>query len=162
MRPLAVTGLVRQRPYDPFDRPIRARDQEFGDVLAEGVYWLLDERPEHGWSVAADRWHWERFLARRRNFIERVLRRVRESPETARFDRKDAEASLQAALGRLSRIEPEFCVAYLEAWLEDRIRWEKHLSGLPKHLPSFADAAEYLVGEGKPGLRWKHRVPDNL
>ncbi|GAA0989005.1 hypothetical protein GCM10009555_071990 [Acrocarpospora macrocephala] len=162
VRPLAVTGMVRQRPYDPFDRPIRARDQEFGDVLAEGVYWLLDERPEHGWSVAADRGHWERFLARRRDFVEGVLRRVRESPETVPFDRKAAEASLQAALGRLSRIEPEFCVAYLEAWLEDRVRWEKHLSGLPKHLPSFADAVEYLVGEGKPGLRWKHRVPDNL
>jgi len=44
LQPLAVTGAVRQSPYDPYRSPERARAEEFGDVLAEGVFWLLDQR----------------------------------------------------------------------------------------------------------------------
>ncbi|GAA0410532.1 hypothetical protein Acor_14240 [Acrocarpospora corrugata] len=157
VRPLAVTGMVKQRPYDPFDREGRARDQEFGDVLAEGVYWLLDEGSGRGWSAAADHRHWERFLIRRRKFVEHVLRRVRASPETVKSDPKSMEASLLAALGRLSRIEPKFCVEYVEAWLEDRIRWEKYLGGLPKYPGRVGGAAEWLIGEGSRRTDRGHR-----
>ena len=40
---VAITGKVRQYPYDPFRTPDRARGEELGDVLAEGIYWLLDQ-----------------------------------------------------------------------------------------------------------------------
>ncbi|GAA1016845.1 hypothetical protein Aple_042720 [Acrocarpospora pleiomorpha] len=159
LRPLAVTGMVRQRLFDPFDRPVRARDQEFGDVLAEGIFWLLDEPSRRGWSEGADQQHWARFLSRRRMFIDDVLHRVRASPIFPSFHRKAAEDCLLAALGRLSLIKPEFCVAYLDAWREDRIRWERHLSGLPNYSSSLADAVGLLVKEGKPELRWRHRHP---
>ncbi len=60
-----------QHPYDPYRTPDRARSEEFGDVLAEGIFWLLDEGKtlDH----AADPRHWELFLARRRRFIDHVL-----------------------------------------------------------------------------------------
>ena len=39
---LATSGsLAEQLPYDPFADPQRAAGQEFGDVIAEGIYALL-------------------------------------------------------------------------------------------------------------------------
>jgi hypothetical protein len=70
LQPTAITGQVRQYPYDPFRTPERARAEELGDVLAEGIYWLLDQ----GRSVIdADRAHWEKFLEKRAEFIRDVL-----------------------------------------------------------------------------------------
>src|SRR5215472_18381099 len=66
----AAPGKVIQRPYDPFHKPERARAEELGDVLAEGVFWLLDQ----GKSIQdADLRHWKDFLVRRGAFINHVL-----------------------------------------------------------------------------------------
>ncbi|MEU8363429.1 hypothetical protein AB0C27_46175 [Nonomuraea sp. NPDC048882] len=154
LRPLAVTGEVRQRVYDPFDQPIRARDQEFGDVLAEGVYWLLDRR--EGLGGAVDVRHWEDFLARRRAFITDVLGRVRRLG--ARQDATAMENSLLAALGRLNSIEPEFCVRYLKGWNEDRYQWVQHLRKHSRLTANVSDALKWLVKDGAPALNHKLRI----
>ncbi|MGW0808792.1 hypothetical protein [Nonomuraea sp. NPDC002799] len=151
LRRLAVTGMVRQRAYDPFDRPIRARDQELGDVLAEGIYWLLDEAL--GWKSATDPGHWRHFLSRRRAFIEDILLRVRRLPLGSTPDPHAMEQSLMAALGRLSRIEPEFCVTYLKAWTEDSRRWADHLALTPQFLSDTVSAINWLVKDGASPLR---------
>ncbi|WP_061299932.1 hypothetical protein [Herbidospora cretacea] len=129
LRSLAITGEVSQRKYDPYDRPERARDQEFGDVLAEGIYWLLDAQTGEDWRRAADHAHWTRFLRRRKLFIENVLRRSALIQESQR--RHAVQRSLLAALHRLNQIEPEFCVRYLDAWAADRERWAQHLRAIP-------------------------------
>ncbi|MGA5757398.1 hypothetical protein [Nonomuraea bangladeshensis] len=154
LRRLAVAGQVRQRPYDPFDRPVRARDQEFGDVLAEGVYWLLDGDPTAEWGSAADAAYWRDFLARRQRFVEDVLSRVRRLPPGPRHNRHAMENSLLAALGRLRRIEPELCAGYLKAWAVDRERWAAHLDELPHLEFAAADAIKWLVKDGERGLHW--------
>ncbi|MFC4114766.1 hypothetical protein [Nonomuraea zeae] len=154
LRRLAVTGKVAQRPYDPFDQPVRARDQEFGDVLAEGVYWLLDGDDSGGWQAATDPAHWRRFLNRRRGFIEDVLHRVRRLPLGSTLSRQAVENSLLAALGRLNRIDPEFCVCYLKAWVVDRRQWTAHLTKIPQLDSSATDAVKWLVKDGARQLRW--------
>lgn len=152
LRRLALTGMVRQRPYDPFDRPARARDQELGDVLAEGIYWLLDEQTGTGWRGATDVRHWSRFLLARKEFVENVLERVRRLPPGSRPDRKAMESSLLAALGRLRRIEARFCVAYVRAWTEDRHRWAEHLHRLPVLETDAVTAMKWLVKNGEKPL----------
>ena len=42
LQPVATVGQVLQYPDDPY-RVDRARAEEFGDVLAEGTFWLLDQ-----------------------------------------------------------------------------------------------------------------------
>ncbi|MEV0618010.1 hypothetical protein AB0I81_32125 [Nonomuraea sp. NPDC050404] len=158
LRRLAVTGMVRQRAYDPFDRPARARDQEFGDVLAEGVYWLLDSAKDGSWAAAAGARHWAGFLARRRAFILDVLLRVKRLPPGSEPDPQAMEASLRAALGRVSRIEPAFCVAYIEAWKRDRLRWIEHLKKHTLLAADVPDALKWLVKDGAPGLNYQHRT----
>jgi hypothetical protein len=158
LRMLAVTGEVRQRPYNPYDRPVRARDQEFGDVLAEGVYWLLDDGESRDWQAAADAAYWLEFLGRRRVFIGDVLHRVRRLPAGSGLDRAAVESSLLAALGRLHRIEPEFCVAYIKAWAEDRETWAGHLDRVRKGGSDVSQAVKRLVKNGATPLKWKSRL----
>ena len=59
LQSVATVGEVLQDPYDPYC-PERARAEEFGDVLAEGTFWLLDQ----GRSASdGDLAHWRDFLA---------------------------------------------------------------------------------------------------
>ncbi|MFI7697620.1 hypothetical protein [Nonomuraea sp. NPDC049480] len=164
LRPLAVTGTVAQRPYDPFDRPIRARDQELGDVLAEGVYWLLDGKEGTGWEAATDPAHWRRFLAERKVFINDVHRRVKRLPACLAANPQAMVSSLQAALGRLDLINEQLCVSYLKAWMEDRRQWADYLAETPQLKSLAADAIKWLTRDGMPKLRWwmsmqRHDIP---
>ncbi|MFI0418486.1 hypothetical protein [Spongiactinospora sp. 9N601] len=126
LRRVAVTGRAFQAPYDPFAHPDRARAEELGDVLAEGVYSLLDV----GGTVRhADRGFWVGFLGRRRRFIDDVSRRVERCPDTP--ERRRMTLSLKAAHGRLQFITPDLCADYLHAWLADRTRWRRFARRLP-------------------------------
>jgi hypothetical protein len=124
LRPFArTTGTAVQKPYDPFADVMRARSEEFGDVLGEGVFWLLDQ----GKRVQdADEGYWRRFLHERQAFITDVLRRADYAP-MAVLDRERMKVALRAARGRSTLIAPELCVQYLKAWRTDRGRWRRHL-----------------------------------
>ncbi|MFI7616866.1 hypothetical protein ACIBP6_37125 [Nonomuraea terrae] len=143
LRRLAVTGSVKQCPYDPFDHPARALHQEFGDVLAEGVYWLLDEG--ESWRVAAEEAYWEKALARRREFIDDVWRRVKELSADLFTNRSSIEASVSAASDCHVFIKPELCVRYLNAWAEDRRRWADHIDKTPYIGSSAQDVKKHLI-----------------
>lgn len=127
LQPVTTTGQVRQKASDPFRTPSRARAEELGDVLSEGVYWLLDD----GSSILkADQAFWAIFLAKRRKFVERVLTMVEgEDIEPEAKIRK--VASLKASRGRLARITPELCAKFLKAWSADRQRWQRYIQKLP-------------------------------
>jgi len=141
LRRLAVTGEVWQAPYDPFRTPDRARAEELGDVLAEGVFWLLDEGKCV--SDADDPQHWEMFLSKRRAFIEHVLELLPRAEVEPAERRRMAEA-LKAARGRLALIEPDLCVSYLKAWRADQKRWRAFVHRLP-YKTSMGDALRWLT-----------------
>jgi hypothetical protein len=123
---MAVTGSVRQRCYDPFANPARAVAEEFGDCLAEGLYWLLDEGQgvEH-----ADTAFWREFLYRRQQFIASILHRLHQS----HYGEQCAHvvASLNAARLRSAFITPKLCLDYLHAWRNDLRRWRQYVARLP-------------------------------
>jgi hypothetical protein len=62
---------MAQTPYDPFIDPFRARYEEFGDCLGEGLFALLDDG--HPVSAALDADYWRAFLADRAQLLERIL-----------------------------------------------------------------------------------------
>lgn len=149
LQPVALVGQVRQKRFNPFD-PERAQAQEFGDVLAEGLYWLLDQ----GQPVsAADAEHWASFLAKRRQFIGRVRDMVVKSRlhDSVKQDRAEA---LEASLVRLAQIKPELCQSYLRAWTADRDLWRQHVRDLPTGL-SPDQAPGPLTAPGAPPLHWR-------
>jgi len=147
LQPLAVTGKVVQQPYDPFRNDDRARMEEVGDVLAEGIFWLLDQ----GRSLDdADAKHWAEFIFMRRRFIEYILSSTDQASVTI-AQRARIESSLKASLGRLKLITPEWCERYVKAWMADRVAWERHIKNL-SYAPSVEDALRMLSKKGRPRL----------
>lgn len=126
LQPVATVGQVIQKPYDPY-RPDRARNEEFGDVLAEGTFWLLDQGKT---ASDGDLPHWREFLDRRRRFIEDVLTMVERDLRIEMAQRGRMIEALKASLGRRALIKPELCVDYLRAWVTDQERWQRHIQGV--------------------------------
>jgi hypothetical protein len=154
LRPVAVRGSAIQRPYDPFANPDRARHEEFGDTLAEGLFTLLDEGKRVQDATEA---YWRLFIGKRWAFIADVLQRVSKLDEIDPNQRARMIESLKAARGRLSHITPELCLTYLRAWRADRSRWKRFLDKLPSGLP--VDKAISHLGL-KPNVRDNRtRVP---
>jgi len=145
----AVTGRVVQYPYDPF-RPERARVEEFGEVLAEGIYWLLDQ---HLSITEADRRHWTGYLQVRRQFIDRVMRMVHSDGGLDAAEKARRLEALRESLGRLRLITPELCESYLRAWHGDVQAWRHHIDKLPTGLDR-ATALRMLTRPGAAPLHW--------
>jgi hypothetical protein len=123
---VAVNGKVTQLPYDPFLSPERARAEEFGDCLAEGLFALSDvDRPSSAGDVA----YWEAFRSDRIRMIEQILALVGRAPEP---QREPIRQALLKARGRALSIEAPTYVEYLRAWQADLKRWRTHLDRLPK------------------------------
>jgi hypothetical protein len=151
LRSSAMAGQVEQYPYDPFRSPDRARAEELGDVLAEGIFWLLDQDQL---TLEADRGHWARFLDRRAQFIQGVLEMVQADNTLDPYERARRVAALKGSRGRLALITPELCVGYLQAWMADRQRWQQHLEKLPTGR-QLHESLGMLSRKGYPPLRWR-------
>ena len=123
--------------------------EELGDVLAEGIFWLLDQG---GTIDDATSDHWLDFLPRRRRFIEHILRNIGKA-NVDPAERARMIGALRASLGRLALIEPDWCEKYLRAWVADRISWERHVRGLRCSLVA-EDALRTLSKRGRRPLSY--------
>lgn len=121
-------GSMVQQAYDPFASPARAENEELGDCLAEGLFWILDNGGRIG---GADLAHWQRFLKQRRALIDRVTAMAMGRPMD---HRGPMLASLGAARRRLALVTPELCVDFIQAWQRDRREWAGFVGGFPTRL----------------------------
>jgi hypothetical protein len=129
-RSLGLAGTATQTPYDPFADPVRAREEEFGDLLAEGLYTLFEQQQaEINYFTrleAADERYWERYIEARRETLS-LTRLSLESAVEYAYDADRCTAalrSLDAAQGHLDRLSPGICADYVDAWAEDLREWE--------------------------------------
>jgi hypothetical protein len=136
---LATPGsLAEQLPYDPFADPQRAAGQEFGDVIAEGLYALLHS----GLGIeAADEEYWTRFLRHRNGVLDDVARRL---PSLRPELRGAISKAISAAQQVLWEITADMCVDYVAAWQRDLELWDKLLANLAR--TSSTEAALETVG----------------
>lgn len=126
LRRTTVTGKAFQSPYDPFSDIRRARAEEFGDCLAEGVFGLLDS----GLRLQdATFRYWRGFLDNRRRFIDDVREMVLDSDVDQEVKTRRT-AALGAARRRSTLVTPKLCVDYLRWWRGDRDRWALHLEDI--------------------------------
>jgi len=138
-RSLAVAGQLTQLEYLPFAHSGRAASEEFGDLIAEGLYRLLHQ----GGSLAdATLDYWEAALRRRARLIDDIATRLLlvadDRPVIA-----SALMSLTAAHKRLDAITALACVSFIRAWHLDLGNWRSRLAGLPV-LGDVTDAAKFL------------------
>jgi hypothetical protein len=151
LQPVATVGQVLHYPYDPY-RVERARAEEFGDVLAEGIFWLLDQGKP---ASDGDLGHWRDFLERRKQFILQVRSMVASQIRIDAAERTRMEEALTAALGRCNCITPKLCVDYTKALAIDQERWQRHLQQIwrqPRR--SREEALRSVTARGAPPLTW--------
>ena len=123
--------------YYPFADARRAAWQEFGDVLAEGLYALL----HLGLDVQqATPEYWEHFLEARRDFLEETLTRADQAPPDMR---EEIIASLQSALKCLTEISPGLCARYVQLWRQDLAEWKRRVARIP-WMPSLEAALKEM------------------
>lgn len=135
---LANSGLeATQLCYYPFAFAQRAAWQEFGDVIAEGLYTLL----HLGLDVEqATREYWATFLEARRTFLEAVITRL---PNAHPQMRAEMLVSVQAAEKCLLTIKPDLCERYVQAWRQDLTDWKQRAAGIPE-MPTVEEALREL------------------
>ena len=138
-RSLAVAGNLSQLEYFPFQESARAASEEFGDLIAEGLFRLIHERVN---VVDATLDYWSAALRRRGQLIDDVATRL------LLFDGdkpvvQSALMSLAAARKRLDAITPLACLSFVRAWRSDLAEWHERLLRLPT-LGDVRDAAKFV------------------
>jgi hypothetical protein len=154
-RRLGTSGLeATQLKYDPFDDPQRAARQEFGDVLAEGLYALLHRGRDAAYATLD---YWINFLDARKGFLDAIIGRAGHAKSDVR---KKMLSSVQAALECTAQIQPEFCEHYVRLWRKDLGRWRETLNEIPR-LPTIAKALSELgLASAASALPESMAVPD--
>ncbi|MER7001647.1 hypothetical protein ABT297_01140 [Dactylosporangium sp. NPDC000555] len=126
IRPVTLVGEAIQLPYDPFVDPARAREEELGDTLAEGVFAMLSRRGTV--QDTLNDGYWVDFLKARRDLIGDLLRRAAERAPSQRL--QHMIVALKAARGRSFLIEPRECVRFLRALRRDQDVWAEEMRQL--------------------------------
>lgn len=142
---------VTQLRYDPFADAQRTEWQEFGDVLAEGLYTLL----HCGMGLRhATREYWLDFLHVRRNFLEAIIGR---SGMAKSEIREQLVLSVEQALKCSIAISPGLLERYIWLWRQDLDRWDRRLAKI-RELRSL-DAALRTLGLTSFADGWVANIP---
>lgn len=136
-RSVTLAGSLSQLEYQPFAHSRRAASQEFGDVIAEGLYRLIHEGADVSDATHA---YWLSVLDRRFHLIDYIAARLltMDGPEAG-----SALMSLAAARKRLAAVSPLACASFIHAWQTDIGSWRHALRGLPV-LGDMTDAAKFI------------------
>jgi hypothetical protein len=156
---LAVVGSMHQKRYDPFANSDRARDEELGDCLAEGLYWLLDHQRT---IKEASLDHWRDFLGRREYFVDELIDQVGEL-DIDRTARRRMLRSLQVARATRELITPGLCAEYVRHWQSDLASWRRFVARRPRDM-GVDRALEHLSWPGvvRSELPWLTKRSDGL
>jgi hypothetical protein len=131
-------GEARQRPYKPFADPRRAEVEEFGDLIAEGIYALFNDGEPLNAATAA---YWAEFIAARKELIGSLIGDLYCMED--RGARVLAHESMLRARKQLQAITKDHCVSFVNAWRDDREAFARMARGLPR-LGNYMAACEYL------------------
>ena len=112
---ICTFGEIMQKPYDPFFIPEKATFQEYGEIIAEGLFALLDKKE---FNLRYDNCAWDEIIERRRNQLLELQKSVK----------CDIQKSIiSKALLQNSKILPCDCTDYMYSLDEDRLSWKLFL-----------------------------------
>ena len=129
--------------------PQAALTEEFGDLLAEGLYaFISEEDPSVPFDVqlrAATEAYWSAFIDARHQVLAETKALLLKSLE--RTERNNyvpsAVSSLAAAENQLDTITPDLCMSFIDAWRDDLADWQRFSSGV-NNVGSIGEAMDFL------------------
>jgi len=133
---VAIAGTVAQLRYQPFDTTARAQLQEFGDILASGLLWLVHAQrdwstDERGyWREATNQQFWRDVLRQRATLLDDLHERL-----DLVYHHRDqilALESIRAARKRCGELSPDEFVSFIAKWLDRLAIWRERISPLPR------------------------------
>jgi glycosyltransferase involved in cell wall biosynthesis len=150
-RKIAEVGRSRQMAYNPYANPERAVKEEFGDLLAEGLYARFD----HGLRLSdVDDAFWDEFLKTREDFLDKVVRQLAARLNAGNLtggeedEFRAAQVSVSAARHQLAQVDRDLCQRFIRLWWSDLARWREYITGdeLPRLDPDSAGHALSHLG----------------
>jgi hypothetical protein len=129
---VAIAGKVAQLRYHPFTTTARTELEEFGDILASGLLWLVhtkrDSSPDGRdyWREATKQQFWCDILQQRATLLDELYERLHQAQKIPPLK------SIQAARERCHELSPEEFVSFMEKWRDSLAKWRTRLSDLPK------------------------------
>jgi len=158
---VAIGGAVGQLPYQPFVTSERARFEEFGEILASGLLWLVHARgrtraaelavrsgippvAEYDyWREATRPIFWEEILQHRGALLDEIAARLKD----ARLKEMNPSylpplRSVEAARHRFHELRPDEFVSFTKRWVGSLTLWRNRLSHLPR-----VDSVEKALAE---------------
>jgi hypothetical protein len=151
-RRVVLAGELHQAEYDPYDTPERASHQEFGDILAEGLYRLIHESAQADISNEAEwveelltpakdeRW-WRQEISSRRSMLVQIRRQL---PDHHR-SRSAILSSLHHADEAINDSWSVELADYVTAWRTDLKIWRDMLPDLPSTFNGQCDALAQVL-----------------
>jgi hypothetical protein len=145
-RELGLAGAARQLPFDPFDDPQRAYREEFGDVLAEGLYALIHQR--RSVLVGCLPSYWDDVIDERRRMLMGAERRLWQLRGQGAHTRSGYEItkvlrSVAASHSALDAVTPQDLGEFTSLWRYDLYCWNARLHDLPR-FSRLVDALAWL------------------
>jgi hypothetical protein len=134
---VGCAGKARQSAFNPFEDPQRAAREEFGDVVAEGLYSLFSQGD--GLSRATEDF-WDQFINSRGNLISTIEQKI---GHISTHESVQAQKSLKASCEQLDWISSADCVRFIQAWQFDRQRFASDSARL-ETVSSYPEALDYL------------------
>lgn len=135
---VAHVGYVGQLTFNPFKDPRRAKSEEFGDLMAEGLFALFDDV---GGMHRATTEYWREFIDQRHALIAGIRYQLKRK-ET--HEAVQAVRSLSSALDQLEEITPEDCAYFLKVWQEDWHRFAAASRAAAGRTHAYRDAFDAL------------------
>lgn len=116
---------VHQAKYDPFKTTSTAQNQEFGDLLVEGVFSTIHL---DSYDKLSSTLYWENCISERRDLWENLLKNLKgnqiSNPYYSPSNNK-VEKIIKKAMETLAKIKTQDCITFLEDWDSDKIAWYK-------------------------------------
>ncbi|MCK5614771.1 hypothetical protein KAR91_73600 [Candidatus Pacearchaeota archaeon] len=112
---ICSVGEIKQKAYDPFSSPEKAIFQEFGEVIAEGLFALLNKS---AFNFRYDNDAWEEIIENRKVELLDLQQNVKPDIQ---------QNIITCALEQNSKILPTDCTEYLHSLDEDIMSWELFL-----------------------------------
>jgi hypothetical protein len=137
-REVAIGGQVRQLAYQLFTTTQRAQFEEFGEILAAGLLWLVSQSVTEGnkhaasddtyWRAAMEPRFWEEILSERSKLLGNLSMHAELALRLQ--DSTGPLESVQAARQRCGGLSSAEFVSFMRNWLASLGAWQQQLANI--------------------------------